>query len=508
MEGNNQVNTAAEYQTSAENAEIIKPAKKKKTGLIITLIVIAVLAIGGTVVGAYAIFGTGNVRKIDDLYKVMNRTTAQYVKEMNQLKKDNAVFAQFTQLAKGITQQEISIMDEVDITVVNSAKDKRLDIGVSVPLFMDETTEFYFNDEEILLGFDKSGYLASTTKKIKDDFISLLEDAGMSSSTTEQLRVIFANTEFSYDGLTGGSKEQKKVRQEMALRYSDVMKKLLEAGEFSVEDDSVSYKHDGTRIDRKVQNVSIKLDQDIIVDWLEDVLIPTLEKDDDFEEMVLGAISGYENIDSYSYFYGYDYDDFIDEIVYIAEEMAEEELKVEISFVIYKGTIIKWELFAEDDYSDAKVTVEIKGEKNRLDDLAFNVEVDGEDETSLEIKGNHISGKMFESEIIYHRAYGYSDYFETVEFEIVWDTGKKSDNFTVTGKDTWGDEIDFVMTAAVDKGEIIFEVDDYTLGLEIEYRMKKIDKISALPTDTTPLEDVDIYDLVDMYGAVFSYGYY
>jgi len=446
---------------------------KKNKGVIIALSVGLFLFLALAAVVAFMLFGNTKVKDVNGLYKALALTSVKYAQEDTALKQSNKVLFNWNKALTEGAQQTISADDIFTLEIVDSKKDKRLDLSLDFPYLSDDQAEFYLHDEEILFGFEGYEYLASTSSTFEEDLISLVEETG-SQETVTQLRTFFEELEFSYDGLFSTERLELDYAA-FTTRYTEVMKKLLSYGDFSVNDDVVPYDDNGNTISRKVQNVSLAFTNTDIADWLENDLVPTLQDDPFFTDTV-GAIRDLE--DAAMQLRGLD------------------DSQYNLSFVIYKGHVIETKLDINIDTYEVSFAFAAQGEKNLLDDISISMIDEDGDEISLSAKGNHINGPIFYSEIYYE------DYSQEATFVVNWDTDEKANNFVINGTDTYGDDFDFVMTFATKDKGILIECD--IEGMTAEYRVEALSQLKPLPTNTVPLGSIDLMGLYIMYADLFD----
>ena len=462
--------------------------EKKKPILLIAILATVAVAIIVAVIIIFSKFGGTDVKSIDDLTLSLGKTAIKYAEEIKTIGDTNPVFKKLQEIGKEKSQHTISVTGMADAVFVNSKEDKRLDMYVTSPSLAN-SIEFYLSDKDIMLGIENTKYLTSTSETVTDDVVSFMELFGMDEDTIESVEQMLSSVDFSYDGLTTATEvKTEKSDTELQKRYMDLLKKLLDAGEFSVKDETVSYDNNGTNVDRKVQKASLKWTSEEFVAWYEE-FISILENDSDMETAMMKMLAAGAGMSS-----GFQtYEEFIDTLKEALDTLSEEEFTIESIFTIYKGYVIGVEFGIEAPEYDGKANIlfEIKGEDNLLDDLYVETDMDGEKNT-FSMKGKHV-GDKFESVIIIEDSYGSS---ETIN--VTWDTAAMADNFKVTGTD-----IDFTMTLAVDGDTVV--ADTTIEGTAVSYKAEKIGEVKALPTDDTmPLGDVAEDDLFELYMAILG----
>jgi len=118
------------------------------------------------------------------------------------------------------------------------------------------------------------------------------------------------------------------------------------------------------------------------------------------------------------------------------------------------------------------------------------------DETIFAAKGNHIDGPTF------HTDFYFEDYADEFSFTLDWKTDEKSDNLAISGVDSYGDDFDFTMTFATKDKGIFAELD--IEGSTFEYTVAALEQLPPLPTNTVPLDSVDMLGIYNMYSDIFD----
>ena len=469
---------------------------KKNKGIIIAISVALFLVLAAGLVAAFTLFGNTKVRNINGLYKALARTSLKYTQETTALKQTNQVLFNLNKALTEGASQTLSMDNLFTVDIIDSKQDKRFDLYVDAPYYLDGRAEFYLQDEEILFGFEGSEYLASTSSTFDDDLISLMEEAG-DQDLVEQLRDFFEDLDLSYDGLTS-TEEFEKEYAALTMRCTKVLQELLSYGTFSTSDETISYDDNGTNVNRKVQNVSLEFTNSDVADWIEEDLLPTLEDDEFLKDMFTGFQTGYS---ATSYSTPVEYQEILRDLKDGAAALRDrDDSEYTLTFTVYKGHVIETILDMEivDDASVDKMTLSFatQGEKNLLDDISISIiDVDG-DETIFAAKGNHIDGPTF------HTDFYFEDYTDELSFTFDWKTDEKSDNLVISGVDSYGDDFDFTMTFATKDKGIFAELD--IEGSTFEYTVAALEQLSPLPTNTVPLDSVDLLGIYNMYSDIFD----
>lgn len=431
-------------------------------------VILAVVVIGTVIFNI--VINTGKFY----LYKTLLQTKNSYTKEFNAMKNSNNVLKNAEAILEKSYTQTLTVPG-AKIEINNSKKDKI----ISAQLNYDEfpiALKGFITDKYIIAGSPDFMYVKANAKDLSRD---LAEFASANSlSSYDDISSIFKDKDLSYSSINNMIN---KLSKEQKALYVDLFKSFLAETKYKKGKSKIE-------IDDKEQNcnyLTLSIDNEKLSDWINDKLIPRLEKEiPDNDSELLKYASNQTFSQSI---------DIIDNLKALAEyyDELEDGTIFRCGFYVIKDVIVGVDVSMLEDHSENYViSILATGKKYRLNDIKVKYESDS-NETSLTLSGDHIGDSVISSTIKHSYSYSGTKAIEdTVKFK--WDTKKSKDNFTVKSKN----DVIFTATIATNDDSVNISYDD-PYSVTFDYTLEPLNEKIQLPKESTSLRELSEKDFTD-----------
>lgn len=437
-----------------------KPKKQK-------ILIIGALLLIGLLLAQLGQIIAANMNPKTYLLKVLNNTDRNIKSELAAMQKNNPVLKRYAEISAGASQHRLALdsayltgsmgLDglpafNLDFIMTNDPEKKQFQFGTDFPLI--GGAYFYLSDQEAVINFLAENYtLGAKTageeirmfldnNAIPYDESSIPKDLDLSYSAVSMIY-----TDYSADGIlpTHARIWNQYYAKLMELYNSATLKKTN--GTTQVGGDEV-----------KCTVMVLTLAEHDIREWLNG-LYSMAKEDAELAELL-----------------GESYEGTLNDLEYAADYSSGD---ITADIFIYKDHVIETYI----NTNESRIGLAARGKNCRLDHIEFSALSKADEvESSFTMKGNHIGGGIFSSEIINSEG-------TTL---VNWDPAGSTDNVSV--QTAYGENI--VFTFALDEDGVVLKPFSGTDSENLILRAYPVQSGSInWPLRTTPLTDLNLQEL-------------